>query len=74
MGTLALALGSVLLIFFAGPRLSVTAVQIIDRFGFQHAIGGAVCLGLTTSLSGVVVTITAAAPAGDTARRSPSRP
>jgi len=54
-------MGAVLAIYLAGPRLSAVAEYLADRCGLQHALGGAVFLGLTTSLSGTVVSVTAAA-------------
>lgn len=61
MTAIAAVLGAVLAIYLAGPRLSAYAEHLADRFGIQHALGGAVFLGMTTSLSGTVVSVTAAA-------------
>lgn len=61
MTAIIIFLGSVLAIYLAGPRLSQIAERVADRLGVQHAIGGAVFLGLTTSLSGTVVSVSAAA-------------
>jgi len=52
--------GSVIAIALAGPRLSSSAQRLADLLGVHHAVGGAVFLGLTTSLSGTVVSVSAA--------------
>ena len=52
--------GSVIAIALAGPRLSLSAQRLADLLGVHHAVGGAVFLGLTTSLSGTVVSVSAA--------------
>lgn len=58
---LAVILAAVAAIYLAGPRLSAVAERVAQRLGVGQAVGGAVFLGLTTSLSGTVVSMTAAA-------------
>jgi len=50
-----------LVILFAGVRIAHLADVLADRTGLGEALVGAVLLGIGTSLSGVVTTITAAA-------------
>lgn len=47
-------------IFFAGLRLTGLADRLADRTGLGEALIGAVLLGAATSLSGIIVSITAA--------------
>lgn len=54
-----LALGAVV-ILLAGLRLTRLADQIADRTGFGEAMVGGVLLGAATSMSGTVVSVTAA--------------
>lgn len=49
-----------LVIGVAGWKLSATADQLADRTGLGEAVAGAVLLGGTTSMSGIVVSVTAA--------------
>ncbi|NDV88910.1 sodium:calcium antiporter [Aurantimonas aggregata] len=53
-----LAAGGV--IFFSGLRMAGLADKIADRTGLGEAIIGAVLLGAATSLSGIIVSVTAA--------------
>ena len=50
-----------LLVFFSGLRLTALVDKLADRTGLGEAIMGAVFLGAATSLSGTIVSITAAA-------------
>lgn len=59
-GTVALFIAAMLIIAFAGTRLSKTADVIADRTGLGEAVIGAVLLGAVTSLSGLSVSILAA--------------
>ncbi|MCF7944470.1 MAG: sodium:calcium antiporter [Spirochaetia bacterium] len=59
-GTLGLFLAGVLIITFAGIKLSWSADIIADRTGLGEAVVGAVLLGAVTSLSGLTVTLLAA--------------
>ena len=59
-GTAGLFLFAVLIITFAGIRLSRSADIIADRTGLGEAVVGAVLLGAVTSLSGLTVTLLAA--------------
>ncbi len=59
-GTIGLFLFAVLVITFAGIRLSRSADIIADRTGLGEAVVGAVLLGAVTSLSGLTVTLLAA--------------
>lgn len=59
-GTVGLFLFAVLIITFAGIRLSRSADIIADRTGLGEAVVGAVLLGAVTSLSGLTVTLLAA--------------
>ena len=47
-------------VFFSGLRLTGLADRLADRTGLGEAIAGAVLLGAATSLSGTIVSITAA--------------
>src|SRR6056297_3712931 len=60
-GTLGLFLAAVLIITLAGIKLSRSADIIADRTGLGEAVVGAVLLGAVTSLSGLTVTLLAAA-------------
>ena len=51
---------SALVIFLAGLRMTVLADRLADRTRLGEAITGAVLLGTATSLSGTIVSITAA--------------
>ena len=53
-----LAAGAI--IFFAGLRMTGVADRLADRTGLGEAIVGGVLLGAATSISGVIVSITAA--------------
>src|SRR6056297_2992177 len=59
--TVGLFLFAVLIITLAGIRLSRSADIIADRTGLGEAVVGAVLLGAVTSLSGLTVTLLAAA-------------
>jgi cation:H+ antiporter len=52
--------GAGLAILVSGTRLTRLADKLADRTGFGEAIAGAVLLGAATSLSGTIVSITAA--------------
>ncbi|MFC6285224.1 sodium:calcium antiporter [Nocardioides sp. GCM10027113] len=58
---IALFVACTLVIGFAGTRLAGLADRIADRTGLGEAITGAVLMGLTTSLSGSVLSVSAAA-------------
>ncbi|MFO7729475.1 MAG: hypothetical protein R6V86_01790, partial [Spirochaetia bacterium] len=60
-GTVGLFLAAVLIITLAGIKLSRSADIIADRTGLGEAVVGAVLLGAVTSLSGLTVTLLAAA-------------
>ncbi len=60
-GTVGLFLAAVLIITLAGIKLSRSADIIADRTGLGEAVVGAVLLGGVTSLSGLTVTLLAAA-------------
>ena len=47
-------------IFFSGLRMTGVADRLADRTGLGEAIVGGVLLGAATSLSGIIVSITAA--------------
>ncbi|SFG45050.1 cation:H+ antiporter [Palleronia marisminoris] len=49
-----------LVIFFSGLRMTSVADRLADRTGLGEAIVGGVLLGAATSLSGIIVSITAA--------------
>ncbi len=57
---LAALLPSAVAIGFLGYHLARTVDRLADRTGLGEALAGAVLLGATTSLSGLIVTITAA--------------
>jgi cation:H+ antiporter len=57
---LVLAAGAVVLVVF-GRRLAQTVDRLADRTGLGEAIAGAVLLGATTSLPGIITTAVAAA-------------
>ena len=59
-GLLAVLAGAALVILLAGIRLTRLADIIADRTGFGEAMVGGVLLGASTSLSGTVVSVTAA--------------
>lgn len=57
LAAFALAAG---LVLFSGVRMTGLADRLADRLGIGEAIAGAVLLGAATSLSGTIVSITAA--------------
>lgn len=57
----ALFAGCALVILLAGSRLAATADELADRTGLGEAITGAVLLGASTSLPGIVTSVTTAA-------------
>ncbi|WP_269585288.1 sodium:calcium antiporter [Roseibium sp. Sym1] len=57
---LTMFVGAGLVIFLAGVRMTHLADRIADRTGFGEALVGGVLLGAATSLSGTVVSVTAA--------------
>lgn len=58
--SVAVMTGSALVLMVAGVRLTRIVDQLADRTGIGEAIAGAVLLGATTSLPGLVVTTVAA--------------
>ncbi|AHC15388.1 sodium:calcium antiporter [Salinispira pacifica] len=52
--------GCALVITFAGTRITRVVDQLADRTGIGEAAAGAILLGASTSLSGVVLSVTAA--------------
>ena len=59
--SIALFVAAAGLILFVGPKLARIATRLAVVTGLGQAIAGAVLLGLSTSLGGTVVSITAAA-------------
>ena len=57
---IALFLGLAGLVAIAGVRLTALVDRLADRTGIGEAVAGAILLGLATSLSGTVVSVTAA--------------
>ncbi|WP_168015043.1 sodium:calcium antiporter [Halomonas salinarum] len=57
---IALTIGCTLVIGVAGTRLAHIVDDLADRTGLGEAIAGAVLLGLATSLSGLVLSVSAA--------------
>ncbi|HEX2018119.1 MAG TPA: sodium:calcium antiporter, partial [Aurantimonas sp.] len=53
-------LAAAVVIFFSGLRMTGLADRLADRTGLGEAIIGAVLLGAATSLSGIIVSVTAA--------------
>jgi cation:H+ antiporter len=53
-------LAAAVVIFFSGLRLTALADRLADRTGLGEALVGAVLLGATTSLSGIIVSVTSA--------------
>lgn len=56
-----LFLCAALAVFYAGTRIAVLADRLADVTGLGEAVAGAVLLGATTSLSGIMTSVTAAA-------------
>jgi len=56
----AIGLGAAVVILFAGLRMTGLADRIADRTGFGEAVVGGVFLGAATSISGTIVSLTAA--------------
>ncbi len=53
-------IGASVVIFFSGLRMTGLADRLADQTGLGEAIVGAVLLGAATSLSGIIVSVTAA--------------
>jgi len=60
MGLIGALLGGALVILWAGTRVTRLADQLADMTGIGEAMFGAVMLGATTSLPGIVTSVTAA--------------
>ncbi len=59
--SLAMFVASGVLIFVIGPQVTKVAEELATATGLGQAIGGAVLLGLSTSIGGTTVSLTAAA-------------
>ncbi|NJN18002.1 MAG: sodium:calcium antiporter [Oscillochloris sp.] len=61
VATIGVFVAAAIVIAVAGSRLAMLADRLADRTGMGEAIAGAVFLGASTSLSGVITSVTAAA-------------